>query len=124
MYVEKFLHGIPDVTVSVNAGFWQESCVAGFKVPFQLTIRGGDITQLAFKSLSIAFSDGRPDIVIDHGDDAGSVVDVGRLESDPAQSTHHASLRWNDGKQLLVCGSWTGDKAGLVAVCLCSLLTC
>jgi hypothetical protein len=82
------------------------------------------LSQLSFEKLSVSFSDGRPDVVVEHSDEAEDVLDIGTLTSDETRPPLKASLRWTTGKQLLLHGSLISDEEAVIAVSVCRDLAC
>jgi hypothetical protein len=106
--------------VVVKAGFWQQSVY--LSEPSALQIRmtcPGDvyISKLPFSALQISFSDERPDVVVKHieGDDTAE-IQLGDIVASGVTKETEGSLRWLQGRNLVLSGRLLGDVEGEVYV--------
>lgn len=105
-------------TVDVRAGFWQAEAPVSSSVSFQISIACPDdvqISDLAFSSAVIAFSDGRPDCTIEadsSSDGKVSLVDLGMIHHSEPQATSKARLQWSPGQVVVLQGTLLGDAEG------------
>jgi hypothetical protein len=105
-------------TVNVRAGFWQAEAPITGSVSFQISVACPDdvqISDLAFSSAVIAFSDGRPDCTIEadsSSDGSVSLVDLGTMHHSEPQATSKARLQWSPGQAVVLQGTLLGGAEG------------
>ena len=80
-----------------------------------------DVSALSFDSLFIAFSDGKPDVVIDGADEPAGTETVNRLDVGVRAADASPSkgvLRWTPGRVLVLEGAIIGSTETTVSVSL------
>jgi hypothetical protein len=93
------------------------------EAPFQIVItcpEAVEIANLGFSTLSISFSDSRPDLLIKAAPNsegkAGDEVHAGILGPSGVSNECFASLRWSPGRRLVISGKLRHDLEGELRV--------
>lgn len=108
--------------LDVRGAFWSDERDLFQPAPYQVVIscpENVDISALSFDSLSIAFSDGNPDVVIKGADESeasesANRLDAGVRDTDPAPLK--TVLRWTPGRVFVIEGSIVGRQESTVNI--------
>ncbi|KAK4688106.1 trafficking protein particle complex subunit 11, partial [Tremellales sp. Uapishka_1] len=103
-----------DALLDVRAGFWKSQAVVASRISYQVQVTclpDVEIARLEFSSLTIAFSDNRPDVTVDCSLDITSDL-IKVMQGESAK----AALRWTPGRSLTICGEMTSEEQGEVQI--------
>jgi hypothetical protein len=93
------------------------------EAPFQIILtcpEAVEIANLGFSTLSISFSDSRPDLLVKAAPnaegEAGDEIDAGTLGPDGVLNGCSAFLRWSSGRRLVINGKLQHDLESEIRV--------
>jgi hypothetical protein len=98
--------------VDVRAGFWQSESYLSSPTTYQIVIACPDdvyMGNLPIHAIQISFTDGRL-LMLEAGDDSGDYIDIGLGENAAA------SLKWDQGRQLVISGQIVSEAEEEVQV--------